>query len=243
MTEPKIQIYENAEKVVEALAEDFFQFCGKKEKAGEKISLALSGGSTPKALFQYLAENFEQKINWKNIHFFWVDERCVKPDDPESNYGAAKHLLLDPVAVPAENVHRMKGESDPEQEAIRYETEVLSAVSLKYNLPRFDWIWLGMGEDGHTASVFPDQLALMHSERICETAVHPVTKQKRITLTGKALNHARRATFLVTGKSKAEMARLVLKEPELRHKYPASHIRLSEGELEWYLDKAAAGLL
>lgn len=243
MTDPKLKIYENVEKVVETLAGEFVSLASKKEKAGEKIFLALSGGSTPQSLFRTLADKYSNQIDWKNIHFFWVDERCVPPEDPESNYRSANELLLRPAAVPKENIHRIKGEDLPEEEAKRYEEEILAAVPLKYNIPRFDWVWLGMGDDGHTASIFPDQLALMYSEDICQTAIHPVSKQKRITLTGKVLNHARKVTFLVTGSAKTEIARIILKEPELRQKYPAAHVRPSEGELDWYMDEAAAKAL
>jgi len=243
MTDPKLKIYESVDKVVEALAGEFASFASKKEKAGEKIFLALSGGSTPQALFKTLAEKYASRINWRNIHFFWADERCVPPGDPESNYRSANELLLSRVGVPDKNIHRMRGEDSPEEEALRYESVILSIVPLKYNIPRFDWIWLGMGDDGHTASIFPDQLALMYSDRICQTAIHPVTKQKRITLTGKTLNHARRVSFLVTGPAKTEISRIVLKETELRQKYPAAHVRPSEGEVDWYMDEAATGAL
>jgi 6-phosphogluconolactonase len=243
MAEPKLKIYKSPQRVVDTLAEDFFHFMEKKAKSKEMAYVALSGGSTPQSLFKHLAENYAKKILWHNVHFFWADERCVPPDDPESNFGMAKNLLFDNIDIPLENVHRIKGENDPETEAERYAGEILKYVPLIYNLPRFDWIWLGMGDDGHVASIFPDQLALIHSDKICATAIHPVTKQKRITLTGRAMNHAKRASFLVTGVAKAPMVNTILKVPGVNHRFPAFHIKPSEGILEWYLDEDAAAEL
>jgi 6-phosphogluconolactonase len=243
MGEPKLKIYKNIQRVVETLAEDFFQFMEKKARLKEMAHVALSGGSTPQDLFKYLSENYADKIAWENIHFFWVDERCVPPDDPESNFGVARSFLFEKIDIPLENIHRIKGENDHENEVERYADEILKFVPLIYNLPRFDWIWLGMGDDGHVASIFPDQLALMHLDKICATAIHPVTKQKRITLTGRSMNHTKRASFLVTGKGKAPMVNTILKVPGINHRFPAYHIRPSEGILEWYLDEAAASEL
>ena len=243
MSDAKLKIYKNTQRVVETLAEDFQQFMEKKGKAREKAYLALSGGSTPQQLYQYMADNYHDKIDWDNVHFFWVDERCVPPEDQESNFGAAKRLFFDHINIPSTNVHRMIGEADPEQEAARYAEEIRKYVPLKYDLPQFDWVWLGMGDDGHTASIFPDQLALMHHEEICATAIHPVSKQKRITLTGKAINHAHRVSFLVTGAGKAGMVNTVLNDNVSNHRFPAYHIKPAEGLLEWYLDEAAAAAM
>jgi 6-phosphogluconolactonase len=243
MGEPKLKIYKNTNMVVEAMAEDFCSFMEKKARLKENAYVALSGGSTPQDLFKFLAEHHRNNIAWENIHFFWVDERCVPSDDRESNYGLANNLLFDKIDIPSENVHRIKGENDPEVEEERYAEEILKFVPLIYNLPRFDWIWLGMGDDGHVASIFPDQLALMHIDKICATAIHPVTKQRRITLTGRSMNHSKRASFLVTGKGKAPMVNIILKVPGINQRFPASHIKPSEGVLEWYLDEDAASEL
>jgi 6-phosphogluconolactonase len=240
MGEPKLKIYKSTQRVVDTLAEEFFQFMEKKAKSKEIVYMALSGGTTPQSLFRHLSENYAEKIPWENVHFFWVDERCVSPDDPESNFGMAKNLLFDNIEIPLENVHRIKGENDPETEVDRYADEILKYVPLMFNLPRFDWIWLGMGDDGHVASIFPDQLALIHSDKICAKAIHPVTKQKRVTLTGRALNHTKRASFLVTGAAKAPMVNTILKVPGKNNRFPAFHIKPSEGILEWYLDEEAA---
>ena len=243
MNEPKLKIYKDSDEVVSALATDFAHFAEQKSKSKEPGFVALSGGSTPQQLFSYLADHYHDKIDWNSLHFFWVDERCVPPTDAESNYGVAKKLLFDRINIPENHIHRMRGEEDPAQEAQRYGEEILSHVPSRLNLPQFDWALLGMGDDGHTASIFPDQLSLMHSDAICETAVHPVSKQRRITLTGRVINHARRVSFLVTGKGKAEMTEIILRKPGVNNKYPAFHIRPAGGNLEWYLDKDAAALL
>lgn len=239
MPEPQLKIYQNSQRVAETLAEDFFNFMEKKARNKELSYVVLSGGSTPQIFFNLLAENYSDKIDWENVHFFWADERCVPWDHEDSNYGMAKKLLFDRIEIPLDRIHPIHGHKDFISEAERYAEEIQKHVPLVYNLPRFDWVWLGMGEDGHTASIFPDQLALMHTDRICETSIHPVTKQKRITLTGKALNNARRISFLVTGKNKADMVKTVLKEPGINSRYPAAHIRPFEGVLEWYLDEDA----
>lgn len=209
----------------------------------EKYFLALSGGTTPKIIFQTLAENYKYKINWSKVHFFWGDERCVPPDNPESNFGMTKQYLLNHIDIPEENIHRIKGEDDPYKEAIRYSEEIKKYLPEVYGLPQFDLTMLGLGEDGHTASIFPDQMELLASDRICEAANHPLTKQKRITLTGRIVNNSVAISFLVTGKNKSIVLKKILGRKDDYLKFPASHIQPVKGKLFWFLDKdAAAGL-
>jgi len=211
--------------------------------AKNNFNLVLSGGSTPKYIFNYLSANHKTTIEWNKINFFWGDERCVPPDNEESNYKMAYETLLSKVPVSKENIFRIKGEYKPDDEAKRYSDLITSKVNLKNGLPQFDLIILGLGEDGHTASIFPDQIQLINDEKICSIAVHPETKQKRITLTGSVINNARNVVFIVTGKNKSKVVDDILNHKQDSKKYPASFIKPLNGKLFWLLDKEAASLL
>ena len=205
-----------------------------------KINIALSGGNTPKLIFTEIVNSYKEKIIWKKINLFWGDERCVPPDDAESNYGMTKTFLLDHIQIPQKNINRIKGENDPEEEAKRYSNVTLKNLALVNNLPQFDIILLGLGEDGHTASIFPNQMELLKSDKICEVAVHPETKQKRITVTGRVINNSKRIYFLVSGKSKSFAVGKILNRNDNYIKLPGAHIKPVNGELTWFLDKEAA---
>ncbi len=211
-----------------------------KAHSGKAFHLAISGGKTPDLLFAVLAVKYAQSILWQKTHFWWVDERMVPPDHPESNFGGAKKLLFSLIAIPEENIHRIKGENAPGTEAFSYSTQIQETLVQENGWPAFDLILLGMGDDGHTASIFPNQMELLESNRICEIATQPQSGQKRVTLTGKVINQASRVVFLVTGKNKAErISEIKNKMPEAL-KLPAFHILPSSGKLDWYLDNDAA---
>lgn len=203
-----------------------------------KIFIALSGGNTPKIIYDKLAKNYKDSIDWSRVHLFWSDERCVPPDDAESNYGMTKKYLLDHIEIPEENVHRIKGENEPEAEAKRYSDEIVNKVTIANGLPKFDLVMLGLGEDGHTASIFLDQMHLLKSKNICDVAIHPSSKQKRITITGKVINNSGRVIFLVTGKNKADIIKKVIDEK--KQIYPAEFINPVSGELLYFLDAEAS---
>jgi len=207
----------------------------------DKIFLCLSGGSTPEIIFQTLSKNYKYKIDWEKVHLFWGDERCVPPDNEESNYGMTKNYLLNFIDIPEKNVHRIEGENNPDTEARRYSEEIKNIVPLKNEFPRFDLVMLGLGEDGHTASIFPDQMQVMNSDKICEVTIYPPTRQKRITTTGKVINNSQKIIFLVTGKSKAEILKKVVEEKKLI--YPAEIIKPVDGDLLFFVDLEAARLL
>lgn len=237
--EPNIHIYSDNEAVAAAFAEWFVDWAAAKGK----VTVALSGGSTPKALFRILAEQYEEKVDWSKIHFFWGDERCVPPDDDESNYGMTQDLLLRHIDIPMANIHRVKGEDDPEQEATRYGELIEEHVKMEDGYPVFDLILLGMGSDGHTASIFPHQKELLMAESICAVATHPESGQQRITLTGPVINRAQQIAFLVTGASKTDKLRQIIREEGEWFGYPASHIRPLSGKVDWFVDEAAAAEL
>lgn len=232
----EIKTSETKEKVAQEFSEYFRQLA----KADQPLHVALSGGSTPKIIFDYLAEHFGSEINWKNIHFYWGDERCVPPTDSESNYKMTVDHLLSKIDMPSENIHRVLGENEPLEEAARY-GEVLDKNLSKLNdIPQFDLVMLGMGDDGHTVSIFPDSIALWDSPENCVVATHPDSGQKRVTITGKLVNNAKAVAFLVTGAGKAEKVQEIIKKEKDFASYPASLVQPSHGELIWFMDEDAA---
>lgn len=222
------------------LAAGYAQYLQKLVERSEKdqFHIALSGGNTPKLLFNHLASEYKERIKWEIIHFWWGDERMVPPKDNESNYKMTNENLFSLIYIPKENIHRIHGEDDPEKEAARYSSEIKRHLTSPGNLPIFDLVILGMGEDGHTASIFPHQMHLLKSANICEVVQHPISKQNRITLTGPVINNALEVTFLVTGISKAEKIEQILSGSENSLLYPASHIK-PVGNLYWFVDKFA----
>ena len=185
--------------------------------------------------------SIKNSIAWDAIHFFWGDERCVPPEHEDSNFRMAQQTLLEPLAIPQENIHRILGENEPAAEAMRYANEIQSHSRVaSHEMPRFDWILLGLGTDGHTASLFPGMKVQEDPSGICAVAVHPESGQKRITLTLNVLNHAKRVTFIVTGKGKAEVVAEILNQSQKSETYPAAHVIPQQGELQWFLDEEAA---
>lgn len=240
-----IKIFPQPAALAEALAKELLAASLQAEKAGRSFNLVLAGGSTPRGVYEYFSKfEYKESIPWDVIHFFWGDERCVPPDHADSNYRMAQQALLNPLAIPLENIHRIHGENDPEVETSRYAQEIKRHCHLAVGeVPQFDWIFLGLGTDGHTASLFPGVEAEEDSSGICAVAVHPESGQKRITLTLKVLNHARRVSFIVTGHGKAEVVGQIRnRSPQSQH-YPAAQVHPKQGTLEWFLDQEAASRL
>ncbi|MDO1511338.1 6-phosphogluconolactonase [Maribacter confluentis] len=235
----EIKVYQNKEKV----AEEFSKYFIEKSFTKSPFHVALSGGSTPKIVFDVLAEKFSDKVDWNLIHFYWGDERCVAPDDDESNYKMTVKHLLSKINIPEKNIHRIKGEENPKEEAKRYGELLEDLLPKELGLPQFDLVILGMGDDGHTASIFPHELKLWVSPDNCEVAMHPESGQLRVSLTGRIINNAKTVTFLVTGKSKAEKVKVIIDREEDYLDYPASHVSPKTKDLVWFMDAAAAKLL
>ncbi|MEC6798590.1 6-phosphogluconolactonase [Photobacterium sp. S4TG1] len=209
----------------------------------QAVHISLSGGSTPKLLFKVLAQApFADSIQWNNLHFWWGDERCVAPTDAESNFGEANELLFKYITIPAANIHRIRGEAEPVAECARFAAEMDAVIPHKQGLPAFDWILLGMGGDGHTASLFPHQTNF-DDPALAVIATQPQSGQQRISKTARLLENADRITYLVLGESKAEVLSEINSTPAEALAYPAAKIKASHGETEWYLDAAAAKLL
>lgn len=211
--------------------------------AGRFFSIALSGGSTPKAIFKRIAEKHSNAIDWSKVLIFWGDERCVPPSDNESNYRMAYENLFKHLPVPALNFCRIMGEENPVAEAARYSEKVDTMLPHKHAVPQFDLILLGLGEDGHTASIFPNNIDLFNSRKLFEVSGHPVTGQKRITVTGRLINNAREVCFMVTGSGKAEKVAQILQKKSGWAGLPASLVDPSGGKLVWLLDEAAGSEL
>lgn len=208
----------------------------------KRFILALAGGSTPKRVYEQLADPFfRMRIAWERAHFFWGDERCVPPDDGESNYLMAKRALLDPLSIPPARVFRMKGEMEPPEAAARdYQNAMKAFFRQDLSIPRFDFMFLGIGNDGHTASLFPRTAALDESERWVVSNRVEALQATRLTLTYPVLNAARRIVFLVSGEGKSEIVREIFREDASPNRFPAQRVRPDAGELIWLLDRPAA---
>jgi 6-phosphogluconolactonase len=205
--------------------------------------VALSGGSTPKTLYALLADEkapYRARVPWGRLHFFWSDERCVPPGHPDSNYRMAFETLLSRVPVPSGHIHRIEGALADAEEAARW-CEISLRVEFA-GMPRFDWIFLGLGADGHTASLFPGTTAVAETKKLVTSVRVEEKKAHRVTFTLPLLNAAQTVAFVVAGADKADMARLVLEEAPSAAR-PASLVLPARGELLWLLDRAAASRL
>ncbi len=238
-----------AARLFARLADQYVVGCG-------KFTVALSGGSTPKAMFSVLAAApFVDTVPWSSIYFFWGDERCVAPDHPDSNYRMTSEALLSKVPVPPQNVFRIPAELPDHNQAAEEYTATLTRFFLAgpganrtgtaplSNIPRFDLMFLGMGPDGHTASLFPHTAALQAGEQIAVANYVEKFSAHRITLTAATINNARNVTFLAAGADKAEPLKSVLEGSYQPDVYPSQLIRPRNGTLLWLVDEAAASLL
>ncbi len=240
-TSVEVKIFPTQKKAVKSLAKGIYKFIS--DSTQKRFDIALSGGSTPKLLLDVLAGKYSDKLPWERIHLWWGDERCVPPDSKESNFKMAAGHLISKIAIPDENIHRIKGENVPEEEAIKYAKQIKAQLNSRGDWPVFDLIILGLGDDGHTASIFPYQMDVFRHDDICTVTQHPITGQKRVTLTGKVLNNANRVFFLVTGKSKSMRIAEIMNDDEAAKLLPAYYIEPENGELTWYIDQDAAALL
>ena len=225
-----IRIFENSRELARGAAEHFITLAQK-----DNFTVALSGGSTPKILYELLAdpdEPFRAQVPWSRTHFFWSDERHVPPDHPDSNYRLAHDAMLSRVPVPDSNVHRIHSENPSAQEAADEYEQTL--------VPRLDLILLGLGTDGHTASIFPGSEVLHETNRLVAAPWVEKLNTYRITMTLQLLNNGASILFLVSGAEKAGIVKEVLEGPK---KYPAQAVQPTNGELIWMLDKDAASLI
>lgn len=252
MNQNAIKVFSDPESVAAAFAEDFFRWSKAVLQNHSYATVALSGGSTPKRLFEIWGQStatqpVDQQPNWNRIHFFWGDERCVPPNDPESNYGVANQLWLSKIKIDSTNIHRVVGEADPDQELRRYSGEITQyaraadAGRSSSTARILDLVILGMGNDGHIASIFPDRLELFKTNQLCAIATHPVSGQIRITFSGQLILPAARVVFLITGADKASVLQQVFGQTGDYLRYPFAHVRGKQ--VEYFLDAAAASKL
>jgi 6-phosphogluconolactonase len=238
-----IEICPSADLVAARGAELFLSEAHRAILERGRFTVALSGGSSPALLFQRIAEDAPGSgIDWGKAHVFWADERCVPPDHGESNYRLARELFLDMLPPPGAVIHRIPGELPPQEAARRYEEDLARAFPGQ-SIPVFDQIWLGLGSDGHTASLFPGYDAQGFVGHTAIAVYVEKLASHRLTLTLPVINNARHAVFLVTGTDKADIVAKIL-EGENGTRYPAAGVAPTEGKLTWLLDAdAAAGLI
>ena len=187
----EIKVYKNKQEV----AQQFSAYFADWVQGGEVFHVALSGGSTPKLIFDVLAAEYGDTIDWSKIHFYWGDERCVLPTDDQSNYKMTVEHLFSKIDVPETNVHRILGEADPIREAMRYANLLEINLDRVGGVPQFDLVILGMGDDGHTASIFPHEIELWNAADHCVVATHPDSGQNRVSINGKVINAAKEVVF------------------------------------------------
>ena len=235
----EVKIFKDKQEV----AKEFSSYFAELVKEKEAFHVALSGGSTPKEVFDVLASDYGAILDWSKIHFYWGDERCVPPTDEQSNYKMTVEHLFSKIQAPEGNIHRILGESDSTREAMRYANLLEIHLDRVGGVPQFDLVLLGMGDDGHTASIFSHQLELWEADDHCVVATHPDSGQKRVSVNGKVINTAKEVVFLVTGAAKAEKVDEIHNQRDGYGQYPASKVDPTSGKLTWFLDKSAASLL
>jgi len=245
----ELRTYPNPNALARAAAELFVTLASEAIASRGRFAVALSGGSTPKAMHTNLSSpEFVSRVDWARVHIFWGDERCVPPDHEHSSYRMARETLLDRAPIPPGNVHRIRGEADPEQAAREYEAELRQTwkVSETFQvLPRFDLIYLGMGDDGHTASIFPGTTAIHEQARWVMAQEHnfpPPPLVSRITFTPPILNAAANVVVLVTGAGKAGRLKQVLYGSYQPDILPAQIVKPAHGKLVWMVDEAVTEL-
>jgi 6-phosphogluconolactonase len=243
----KYYVEPDAQALARRAAQYFVEMVGEAVAGRGYARIAISGGSTPKAAFELLADPgqpWRSRMPWDRLDLFWVDERAVPPDHADSNYGMTREALLDRVPLRPEQVHRMEGELQPELAAARYETELRNSFRLEgAEIPRFDLVALGMGDDGHTASLFPHTAAIHEANQLVFANYVPQKDTWRITLTWPVIDHAGSVFFLIAGQDKAAILKDVLTGPHDPERLPSQLIWPASGILTLILDKAAAALL
>lgn len=242
---PDIQFFDTLPEMQQGAADEIADLTHGLAQSDRKISIALSGGSTPRGIFTQLAEKSNPPLPWEQIHFFWGDERHVPPEHPESNYRMAEEALFSRVAVPAGNIHRIQAElDDPHLAAQLYEQELQSYFQMEADqYPIFDLVLLGMGPDGHTASLFPGTQALTETERMVAANWVGKLDAWRITLTAPVINRAARVIILAAGDGKSRALHAALQGPHEPQQLPIQLIQPVNGNLTWMVDRAAAKML
>jgi len=240
---PEIRVFKDVEELSRAAANLFIEQAAQCIAERDRFLVVLNGGGTPTRLFQLLATDFRKEVDWSKVHIFWGDERCVLPEDQESSYGQAQELLLSHVSIPDSNVHRIKGELGPIEASKDYSATLQGFASPPLEWPRFDLVYLGMGEDGHTASLFPGSPVDVTEPIMPVTAHYQDRPANRVTLTPVVFNSARMIVFMATGEKKAITLAEVLGDRYNPDLSPAQRISPTDGSLIWLVDEDAASKL
>jgi 6-phosphogluconolactonase len=242
MTDPKIlTVLPDAAALAAAAADHVVEVLRATLAQRDLAHVALAGGSTPRAVNALLvAPPRRAQVDWSRVVFWFGDERCVPPDDDQSNYKMNRETLLDPLGIPAAQVHRMRGEDDPSAAAADYDVVLRRELG---ETPRLDLVLLGMGPDGHTASLFPGTIGAIDKDKLCIAHYVPQLDMWRMTLTPRAINAAHHVAITAGGAEKADALREVLEGPKQTDVYPAQLVHPAHGELRWLVDAAAASKL
>jgi 6-phosphogluconolactonase len=240
---PKLRIFHDVERLSRHAANLFIEQSKSSIHAKDRFLVALNGGGTPTRLFQLLASEYREQVDWSKVHVFWGDERCVPPTDAGSSYRQAYEALLSKVPIPENNIHRVQGELDPISAAREYTKSLKSFAEPPLDFPRFDLIYLGMGKDGHTASLFPNSPVQVNEPVIPVTANYQDRPANRVTLTQLIFDQARMIVFMAAGEKKASPLAEVLSDRYNPSQYPAQRIEPKDGQLIWLVDESAASKL
>ena len=250
MTDVEVEVMPDAQRLADAAARRFLSAANTAIEARGEFIVALAGGSTPRHVYARLAtEPFVSSLDWSRVYFLWGDERCVPPDHEASNFRMAREALLDHVPVPEANVHRIRGEDDPAEAAMAYERVLRTVLRTPSGPPRIapgarlDLVLLGLGKDGHTASLFPGGASLQPDTRWVAAEHVRAASQWRVTLTAIVINAAAEVAFVVSGDAKAAIVRKVLEGPHRPHELPAQLVAPTAGRRVWLLDAPAAAHL
>ena len=239
-----IVVLDDAQALAVRAAEEITHFAGEAVCTHGEFTLCLTGGETPAPTYELLATRFHLSVDWKEVQFFWGDERCVPPDHQASNYRMAYMTMLSKLSLRPDQVHRIKGEIEPDRAALEYEDDLRRTMHLAPGeFPSFNLALLGLGDNAHIASLFPNNAALHERNRLAVAVEVDAAQRHRVSLTAPTLNNAQRIVFVVSGDKKAEAVKNVLEGPVNPDAYPAQIIRPEHGEVVWLLDKAAARLL
>jgi len=244
VSQPALKIFPNIAELHKVAADLFLTIASNAVSVNGIFYVSLSGGTTPQGLYHLLALSpFKEQIPWTKTHIFWGDERLVSPNDPGSNYGQLTDILLNQIPIPSENIHRMKGELDPQNAVDDYKDQLRQSALGGAQWPIFDLALMGMGHDGHTASLFPGPISTREKEEpvIAVTADYDSRPANRITLTPLVFNETQHVIFLVTGANKSTALTAILNGPYQPEIWPAQRIQPKQGTTIWLVDEAAAG--
>ncbi len=244
MSERQIIILETAEELFVRAAEEIAHVAGEAICMHGEFNLCLTGGSTPERTYELLATRFELSVDWKEVHFYWGDERCVPPDDPASNYAMANRAIISKLKLKADQIHRIRGEDQPEDAAREYEEELRDRLNLgDGEFPRFDLMLLGLGDNCHMLSLFPGIPAIHEAHRLVVPVEVEDKIRNRVTMTPPVMNNSARIMFLVSGEKKAAAVKRVLEGSDDPERVPAHLVAPKDGVVIWMMDKAAASQL